>query len=112
VWHDDDFEFPMVNGAMRAYDGRFWRNPEHHDSDTQKKLNKNVAQLLARAMNGDPTIALQAVAALKRRVEDLEADAVALAKSLGWSWRDVGDVLGMSRSGAQKRAMRRDRRGR
>ncbi|MGZ4127920.1 MAG: helix-turn-helix domain-containing protein [Actinomycetota bacterium] len=47
--------------------------------------------------SGDPSVALRAVGALHRLAEQVETNAVALARKKGWSWEQIGDALGVSR---------------
>ena len=45
----------------------------------------------------DPARGLQAVLALRRLAERLEAQQVAVARDHGWSWQQIGDALGVTR---------------
>ena len=45
----------------------------------------------------DPVSGLLAVLALRRLAERLEAQQVAIARDQGWSWQQIGDVLGVTR---------------
>ena len=45
----------------------------------------------------DPARGLRAAPALHRLAERVEADQVALARSRGWSWQQIGDALGVTR---------------
>ena len=45
----------------------------------------------------DPATGLRAVLALRRLAERVEANQVALARSQGWSWQQIGDALGITR---------------
>jgi hypothetical protein len=45
----------------------------------------------------DPATGLRAVLALRRLAEQVEADQVAAARRLGWSWQQIGDALGITR---------------
>jgi len=45
----------------------------------------------------DPSVGLRAVLALRRLAEQVEAEQVARARGLGWSWQQIGDVLGVTR---------------
>jgi hypothetical protein len=45
----------------------------------------------------DPQIGFRAVLALRRLAERVEADQVASARRLGWSWQQIGDALGITR---------------
>ena len=45
----------------------------------------------------DPTVGLRASSALHRLAERVEANQVAAARALGWSWQQIGDALGVTR---------------
>jgi hypothetical protein len=45
----------------------------------------------------DPAVGLRASPALHRLAERVEAQHVAAARSLGWSWQQIGDALGITR---------------
>jgi hypothetical protein len=45
----------------------------------------------------DPIVGLRAVLALRRLAERVEADQVARARELGWSWQQIADGLGVTR---------------
>jgi hypothetical protein len=45
----------------------------------------------------DPAVGLRAALALHRLAERVEASQVASARAKGWSWQQVGDVLGVTR---------------
>ena len=98
-----------TNGAWRATDGRFYELPDRRvpyddfDPTEQERLAAVVARLAPRAANGSPMLALQAVSALRRRVDDLEREVVALARARSWSWRDIADMLGVHRSTVHRR---------
>ena len=47
--------------------------------------------------SADPAIGLRAVLALRRLAEQVEANQVAAARRLGWSWQQIGDALGITR---------------
>jgi hypothetical protein len=102
-----EIDAETTNGAWRAIDGRFWELPNRPlaDADRKKrrKLTKIVIGLLPRAASGDPTAALQAIRLLRPHLAELEHEAIALAKSSGWSWRHIAEELGISRSAAQRR---------
>ena len=52
----------------------------------------------------DPALAKIAVAQIRLRVAERELDeAVMAARDVGLSWQTIGDVLGMTRQGANKR---------
>lgn len=48
----------------------------------------------------DPAVGLRAVLALRRLAEQVEAEQVARARSVGWSWQQIGDALGVTRQAA------------
>jgi DNA-directed RNA polymerase specialized sigma24 family protein len=53
---------------------------------------------LDRAVHGaDPDAGLLAVARLRRLVEQLEAEQVAVARRAGWSWREIATRLGVTK---------------
>ncbi len=53
---------------------------------------------LDRAINGsDPDIALQAVARLRRLLEQLEAEHVVAARRAGRSWHEIASRLGVTK---------------
>lgn len=51
---------------------------------------------------------LRAVRSLRELADRLEALQVERARSLGWSWQDVADVLGVSRQAVHKKYGRRN----
>ena len=69
-------------------------------------------QQLARAASrlGDPAAGLTAVRELRRRLDTLEAAHVDQAIESGWSWRQVAEVLGVTKQAAHARHARRTQR--
>ena len=63
--------------------------------------------LTAAATDDDPRTGLRAVRALRRLLEHLEESQVRRARSLGWSWQEIADVLGVSRQAVHKKHGRR-----
>lgn len=59
------------------------------------------------AANRDPAVALPAIAALRRLVEDLESLHVANAREKGWSWREIADDLGVTKQTVHRKHRRR-----
>lgn len=58
----------------------------------------SAATDLDRAVNGsDPDVTLQAVARLRRRLEQLEAEHVVAARRAGWSWQEIAARLGVTK---------------
>jgi hypothetical protein len=59
----------------------------------------------------DPAVGLAAVAALRDLVEELEELHVDNARTVGWSWQQIADSLGVTRQSAHKKHhVRRGRR--
>jgi hypothetical protein len=61
----------------------------------------------AAATSQDPHVGLQAVAALRRLVDRLEALQVGSARRQGWSWDEIGQALGVSKQAVHKKHGRR-----
>ena len=59
------------------------------------------------ADSADPRTGLQAVAALRRLLEQLEALQVDNARAHGWSWQEIAVILGISRQAVHKKHARR-----
>jgi hypothetical protein len=57
----------------------------------------DVDQITTALASDDPVVGLRAVLALRRLAERVEANQVALARQKGWSWQQIGDVLGITR---------------
>ena len=55
----------------------------------------------------DPQEGLEAVVALRRLLEMLEASQVENAYVAGWSWPQIAEVLGVSRQAVHKKHARR-----
>jgi DNA-directed RNA polymerase specialized sigma24 family protein len=62
-----------------------------------------AGELTDAAANADPRVGLRAVRALRRLLEQLEASQVAHARSQGWSWQEIAEVLGVSRQAVHKK---------
>ena len=62
---------------------------------------------LDRAVNGsDPDAALQAVARLRRLLEQLEAEHVAAARRAGRSWQEIAARLGVTKQTVHRKYRR------
>jgi hypothetical protein len=57
----------------------------------------DLDQLSSAMSSEDPALGLRAVLALRRLAEQVEANQVAVARRQGWSWQQIGDVLGITR---------------
>ena len=71
-----------------------------------------ATELASAASSSDPEVGLRAVAALGRLLERLEELQVDSARRQGWSWEQVGAVLGVSKQAVHKKHGRRRVRGR
>lgn len=60
------------------------------------------------AAGGDPALGLRAVRSLRELADRLEALQVARARTLGWSWQDVADALGVTRQAVHKKYRRQE----
>ncbi len=69
----------------------------------------NAPALAAAADSPDPRTGLQAVAALRRLLEQLEALQVDNARRRDWSWQEIAEILGVSRQAVHKKHARRAR---
>jgi DNA-directed RNA polymerase specialized sigma24 family protein len=63
----------------------------------------DATELAADAGSADPRVGLRAVRALRTLLERLETIQVDHARSLGWSWQDIAEVLGVSRQAVHKK---------
>jgi hypothetical protein len=63
----------------------------------------NSDQISSALASDDPAVGLRAVLALRRLAEQVEADQVARAREQGWSWQQIGDVLGVTRQSVHKK---------
>jgi hypothetical protein len=57
----------------------------------------DIEEFSANLSSDDPTTGLRASLALHRLAERVEASQVASAREKGWSWRQIGDALGVTR---------------
>ena len=67
----------------------------------------NATKLAGQASSRDPQVGLQAVAALRRLLEQLEGLQVSRARELGWSWQAIADELQVTRQAVHKKYARR-----
>ena len=65
------------------------------------------ATIAAAQDDADPAAGLRGVVVLRRLSDQLEASQVAAARRAGWSWQQIGDVLGVSRQAVHKKHGRR-----
>jgi len=64
---------------------------------------KKVARLAEAVDSRDPAVGLAAVAALWTLVDELETLHVENARTCGWSWQAIADVLGVTRQSVHKK---------
>jgi len=63
--------------------------------------------LVDQASGDDPGGGLRAVRSLRELADRLELLQVRRARSLGWSWQEIADALGVSRQAVHKKHGRR-----
>ncbi|MHA3703610.1 RNA polymerase subunit sigma-70 [Jatrophihabitans sp. YIM 134969] len=61
------------------------------------------------ATSADPAVGLRAVRSLRALADRLESQHVQHARTLGWSWRDIAEALGVSRQAAHQKHGRTER---
>jgi DNA-directed RNA polymerase specialized sigma24 family protein len=66
-----------------------------------------TTEVAVAATDEDPAVGLRAVAALRRLVERLEVLQVERARGHGWSWKEIGHALGVSKQAVHKKHGRR-----
>ena len=59
--------------------------------------------LASDAASNDPAVGLRAVSAMRRLADRLEGLHVRRARSLGWSWQEIADALGVTRQTVHKK---------
>jgi DNA-directed RNA polymerase specialized sigma24 family protein len=64
-------------------------------------------ELAEQTTSENPAVGLQAVAALRRLLERLEAIQVQHARAKGWTWEEIASLLGVSRQAVHKKFGRR-----
>jgi DNA-binding NarL/FixJ family response regulator len=64
---------------------------------------REAAHLVQQASAGDPRIGLQAVASLRRLLEQLESLHVTNARKRGLSWQEIAEELGVSKQAVHKK---------
>jgi hypothetical protein len=57
----------------------------------------DIEELSVNLSSADPATGLRAALALHRLAERVEANHVASAREMGWSWQQIGDALGVTR---------------
>ena len=67
------------------------------------------SDLASDVASDDPGVGLRAVAAMRRLADKLEILHVRRARSLGWSWQQIADALGVTRQTVHKKHSVRER---
>jgi DNA-directed RNA polymerase specialized sigma24 family protein len=62
-----------------------------------------ATELAGAASSADPKVGLRAVASLRALLESLERLQVENARSLGWSWQQIAEQLGVSKQAVHKK---------
>lgn len=73
-------------------------------------VTSSTPDVAERAASQDPAVGLQAVAALRRLADQLEALQVSNARAQGWSWDAIGALLGVSKQAVHRKHAGRTRR--
>jgi DNA-binding NarL/FixJ family response regulator len=68
---------------------------------------ESTVQIADGAAGRDPDVGLRAVAALRTLTERLELLQVGNARTLGWSWQQIADRLGVSKQTVHRKYGRR-----
>lgn len=82
---------------------RYLPDPDEHVDAWLDEHDAELRRLSEVATSGRPLNALDAMTEMRRTVDDLELEVVALARSYRWSWRDIGDAMKVSKSAVQRR---------
>lgn len=94
----------LLAGSARSSDGTFAMRhestfPMDRASDESDESMRSAAcqlvDLLGQASNGSARAALRAMRLLRERIDELEREAVVVARNWGWSWRGIGYTLGV-----------------
>jgi len=72
-------------------------------ADTNINSSAQEVDLGAAVGSTDPADGLRGVVALRRLCEQLERLHVSRARALGWSWQDIGLLLGVSKQAVHKK---------
>lgn len=68
---------------------------------------KMAPELADGVASHDPDVGLRAVAALRALADQLEDLQVAYARTLGWSWQDIAERLGVTKQTVHHKHRRR-----
>jgi DNA-directed RNA polymerase specialized sigma24 family protein len=61
------------------------------------------AEVMAQTASEDPEIGLRAVASLRSLAEAVEELQVRRARTLGWSWQQIAELLGVSKQAVHQK---------
>jgi DNA-directed RNA polymerase specialized sigma24 family protein len=105
----------VINGSIRARDGTFWMQShrqfaadgrEHRPIDRLVDLVHRYDTLLPYTANPSIEVALRAIREARQHLDEIEYEAVAVARGARWSWRTIAEVLGLSTTAAHRRFAR------
>ncbi|MFI5613430.1 helix-turn-helix domain-containing protein [Amycolatopsis sp. NPDC051903] len=68
---------------------------------------ESTLEIAESATSDDPEVGLRAVAALRALSERLEILQVERARTLGWSWQDIAERLGVTKQTVHRKYGRR-----
>jgi DNA-directed RNA polymerase specialized sigma24 family protein len=69
-------------------------------------MGTDASRLATELSNDDPATGLRAVAALRVLLESIERLQVERARSLGWSWQEIAEALGVSKQAVHQKHRR------
>jgi hypothetical protein len=72
-------------------------------AEHENTAHKSAERLFTALEDDDPSKSLASVAALRSLVDRQEAIQVRRARDRGWTWRQIGAVLGVSRQSVHKK---------
>jgi hypothetical protein len=89
---------PAVGGGLRLKNDLWGRQFRLTNRERQFRLTSmDIEELSVNLSSDDPAMGLRASLALHRLAERVEANHVASAREMGWSWQQIGDALGVTR---------------
>jgi DNA-directed RNA polymerase specialized sigma24 family protein len=66
-------------------------------------MRSDASRLATELSHDDPATGLRAVASLRVLLESIERLQVERARSLGWSWQEIADALGVSKQAVHQK---------
>jgi len=71
---------------------------------------EETTEVVTQAASDDPQIGLRGVASLRALLEAVEELQVHRARELGWSWRQIAELLGVSKQAVHQKYGKGERR--